>query len=277
MHARKCSVGVLLALCISLLIIAGATAASREGLPAAGADNAIATEPLDLVWISDSSGWGVASFYGRELRKALGKKVRVHDLWEGGLPAAAILTRLRDRNHEWIPQIRNAEVIFVTGNPVGLSRPEGGNCVTDLPKPPAEPSAREWAGYISGLKAIYKRIFAIRNGKPVILRTGNWYVPVIAHTPSEPTFPRTNWQKAGLLDECTRSFEAFAAAITKAAVAYRVPVADVYTAFNGADHREDPVAKGYIQPDGIHPNNKGRTVIAKTLADLGYKKVRPPR
>jgi lysophospholipase L1-like esterase len=73
-----------------------------------------------------------------------------------------------------------------------------------------------------------------------------------------------------------KSFETFSWAISQAAKAYHVPVADVYRAFNGKSHREDPVAKGYIKADGIHPNNRGRAVIAKTIAALGYRKVAPP-
>jgi hypothetical protein len=276
-RAHKRSVGVLIALSIALLTVVAGPTAGRADLSAPGAGGAVATEPLDLVWISDSSGWGVAPFYGREMRNDLGVKVRVHDMWEGDLAGAAVLSRLRTKGHEWIPLIRNAEVIFVTANPVGLSRPEGGNCVSDLPKPPGEPTAREWAGYVGGLKAIYRRIFAIRKGKSVILRTGNWYTPTIAQAPTSPFFPHISWEEAGLVDECTKEFEAFAGAIARAAGAYRVPVADVYTAFNGKDHREDPVAKGYIQADGIHISNKGRAVIAKTVADLGFKKVMAPR
>ena len=39
-------------------------------------------------------------------------------------------------------------------------------------------------------------------------------------------------------------------------------VADVHKAFNGASGTEDPVAKGYIQTDGLHPSQTGHGVIA---------------
>jgi lysophospholipase L1-like esterase len=44
-----------------------------------------------------------------------------------------------------------------------------------------------------------------------------------------------------------------------------VPVADVYKAFNGPAHLEDPVDKGYMPGDNIHPSDAGRAVIAETL------------
>jgi hypothetical protein len=123
-----------------------------------------ASEPLDLVWISDSSGWGAAAFYARRIRMDLGVDVRVDDRWEGDLSAAAILYRLQTPAHEWLPLIRSAEVIFVTGNPIGLVSTKGGDCVTSA-KRPLEVSQRQWRRYIAGFRSIYKRIFQIRNGK----------------------------------------------------------------------------------------------------------------
>ena len=109
------------------------------------------------------------------------------------------------------------------------------------------------------------------------MRTANWYVPAISHAPSNPFYPHVSWDQCGITAVCTRKFECFASAIAKAAAAYRVPVADVYRAFNGADHREDPVDKGYIDTDGIHVSDAGRAVFAETLAALGYEQVKPPR
>lgn len=130
--------------------------------------------------------------------------------------------------------------------------------------------------YIAALKAIYKRIFEIRKGAPMILRSYTYYVPVIAHAPAE--LPGvTSWDEAGITDICTRKFEWHAWAIRQAAAAYRVPVADVYTSFNGKTHREDPVAKGYTKPDNEHPNARGAAVITNEVAALRYKPVTPPR
>lgn len=101
-------------------------------------------------------------------------------------------------------------------------------------------------------------------------------MPILYHAPAD--FPGvTSWDKAGIIDVCTKKFEWHAWAIGQAAAAYTVPVADIYTAFNGKTHREDPVAKGYIRPDNEHPSAKGAAVIAKTLAALGYAPVKEPR
>lgn len=265
----------LLALAVAIL---GATSlgASDVRPSATNADGLSTRRTLDLVWISDSVGLYVAPVYGYYVRRDLGVNVRVHDEWESGLTAKEVLFRLRRPSHRWVRLIRQAEVIFVSGNAYGLVTARGGDCVGNL-EPPIDTRPQVYAKYVVTLKAIYKRIFAIRHGAPVILRTNNWYVPVIEHAPPPWSgYPPVSWRQAGVVEICTQNWEQLAAAIARAAAAYRVPVADLYSALNGKSHLEDPVAKGYIQGDGIHLNARGRKVFAKTLAALGYRRVRPP-
>lgn len=275
-------VGAVVAAALVVASLAGTSEpAKRLVSPRAAAASAGETsKPYDLVWISDSNGWGAASFYAREISRDLGVRVRVHDYWKGGLPAADVLWYLRNSSTEWIPAVRDAEVIVVWGNPTGLGDPkvDRAYCVVDMSPPP--PAVLKSSGrYIAALKAIYKRIFAIRKGAPVILRTYNTYAPVIAQAPPKAVgfIPPISWKQAGIVGPCTKAQEALSKSIATAAAAYHVPVGDIYTAFNGKSHREDPVAKGYIQPDGIHPSDKGRAVIAKTVAALGYQPVKPPK
>jgi hypothetical protein len=266
MSTRRRPVGVFLAVCVGVLVaVATAAVAGGAEVSRSATDTSAAREPVDLFYLSDSSGWGVAELYGRHIKKALGVAVRVHDSPEPNLSAATILKQLRGGYGPTpIRLVRSAEIIVVYGGPIGLEVAKEGTCFDG--KPPLEVGSQLWVKYVPALKAIYKRIFELRKGKPVILRTANWYVPVLK-----------SWEKAGMLEICTELHESFTVAIAEAAAAYRVPVADVYTAFNGRTHVEDPVAKGYILPDGIHVTSKGRAVIAKTLADLGYGKVRLPR
>jgi len=275
MRTPSHSIGILATLVGVLVAVALATAVYGATGPASASAQVVrAGEPWDLVWITDSSGWGAAPFYARQVKQARGVDARVHDEWVGGLAATTILERLKSPSDPWVRLVRNAEVIVVFGNAEGLERGTA-NCM-DL-KAPLVVGPQAWPKYIAKMKAIYRRIFEIRNGKPVILRTTTLYVPVIHQTPSSPFFPPKSWDEAGITEICTKHWESFSWAVSKAAAAYHVRVADVYTAFNGTTHLEDPVAKGYIQSDGIHPSNKGRAVIAKTLADLGYGLVRPPR
>lgn len=272
---------VVLRLAALALAILGATslgqAASDSRPVAEQMDRAPARRTLDLVWISDSVGLYVAPVYAYWIRRDLHVGVRVHDEWEPGLTAKEVLARLRKPSHRWVRLIRRAEVIFVSGNPYGLVSMRGGDCISDL-KPPIDTRPQVYARYVVTLKAIYRRIFAIREGAPVILRTNNWYTPVIEQAPPPWTgAPSLSWRQAGVLEVCTRRWEQFAAAIGRASGAYHVPVADLYGALNGKSHLEDPVAKGYIQGDGIHINTKGRKVFVERLAAFGYRRVRPPR
>jgi hypothetical protein len=272
-------VGLAAALVSALLVPSARSASETTALMRPGFAFGLAPaarQPLDLLWISDSSGWGVARFYARQIRQDLGVAVRVHDEWQGDLSAVSVLERLRTPSSTWINKIRNAEVIFVSGNPIGSVIVKGGDCMSTC-EPPLEVGAQAWPKYIATLKAIFKRIFAIRKGAPVILRTANWYVPTIAHASASPLYKYVCWDDCGITDVCTQSFEWLSRAISSAAAAYRVPVADVYSAFNGPDHREDPVAKGYIQADNIHVNDTGRAVFADTLAALGYEPVKPTK
>jgi hypothetical protein len=45
-------------------------------------------------------------------------------------------------------------------------------------------------------------------------------------------------------------------------------VVGVYSAFNGATGLEDPIAKGYVAPDGVHPSTLGYQVIATQFGNL---------
>jgi len=53
-----------------------------------------------------------------------------------------------------------------------------------------------------------------------------------------------------------------------------IPVASVHAAFNGSSGQEDPVAKGYITTDGIHPTDAGHEVLAQLLRGTGYAPLR---
>jgi lysophospholipase L1-like esterase len=53
-----------------------------------------------------------------------------------------------------------------------------------------------------------------------------------------------------------------------------IPFAQVHLAFNGPNGDQNPVAKGLITLDGIHPNDNGHKVIADALRATGYA---PPK
>jgi len=53
-----------------------------------------------------------------------------------------------------------------------------------------------------------------------------------------------------------------------------IPSAQVYLYFNGSNGGEDPIIKGYINSDGLHPSDTGFQLIADIFRSLGYAPLR---
>jgi lysophospholipase L1-like esterase len=62
--------------------------------------------------------------------------------------------------------------------------------------------------------------------------------------------------------------------VAASAAAHFIPCAQVHAAFNGASGDEDPIAKGLIGSDGLHPTDAGHKLIADLLRGLGYAPLR---
>ncbi|MFN8474086.1 MAG: GDSL-type esterase/lipase family protein [Anaerolineae bacterium] len=58
--------------------------------------------------------------------------------------------------------------------------------------------------------------------------------------------------------------------VADTATAKNIPYARVYATFNGSAGTDDPVAKGWIYSDGLHPNDTGYQKIADQFAALNY-------
>lgn len=230
----------------------------------------------DLLWVSDSSGWGVAEIYGQYIAEDNNVEVRVEDSWIGGLSAGQILQGLKEQNTKnfdldklW-DRIAESEVIVIYGNPedsVDPSNPWDWNCgQNDLTHCfVVECSLDSFSQYIADLKEIYSIIFEIRQGKPTIIRAIDAYNPRLV-SKCEPD---------GVFGACVACWETYNEAIHQAAAEMGVPVAGVFDAWNGTDHTEDPVAKGYTQSDNVHPNELGATATAQLLRELGYDPIVP--
>jgi hypothetical protein len=233
-------------------------------------------EEWDLVYISDSTGWGVAQRFAKNIERDTGKAVRVHNYAISSLPALRVLNALRSdpeavtrRDFETLhADIAEAEVIVFLGNPRGNAS-EGGvtggmeACIGGA-KAPDDCTPELYEPYIENLKAIYEEILALRNGKPTIIRAVDFYNPIISRH-------RAHNMEA----ECTQCFEIFNSAVRQAAEAYSIPLVSVYDAFNGSNHDQDPREKGYIGSDGIHASAEGQQAIADILGESGYEPIEP--
>jgi len=110
--------------------------------------------------------------------------------------------------------------------------------------------------------AIMREILLLR-GSNVIIRTMDMYNPYVATDRTSNTWPNDG----GLNDY--QAFKPYLDELNNyirtTATINNIPCARVYVAFNGVAGLEDPVARGYISFDGLHPNNTGHGVIASEM------------
>lgn len=230
-------------------------------------------EVWDLVYISDSTGWGVPDKFAANIERDTGKEVIVHSWAQGGLPALRVLD---DLYAETLPRnlredIAEAEVIIFIANPHGDPEKGGINiggietCMNTLScQEPENCTSEFYEPYVENLKTIYAGIFSLRAGQPTIIRAVDLYNPIISEH-----------QECGTETVCTRCWETFNATLLQAADEYGVPLVSVYELFNGPDHDQDPREKGYIGHDGEHTNETGQQAIADRLSQAGYEPLIP--
>ena len=132
------------------------------------------------------------------------------------------------------------------------------------------------AKFNSNWDAIVGEIFARRNTGTTIIRTVDIYNPWVKTDTAKNTTPDKNETSPKgndfqiikyYLDEMNNHI---AASVT----AYALPCAQVYAAFNGASGSEDPIAKGLVGSDGLHPTVAGHKLIADLLRGVGYAPLR---
>jgi hypothetical protein len=224
-----------------------------------------------MVFLSDSSGWGVADRYGAYIEEDLDVTVQVHDLAASSLSAGSVLAALRGEGSPYPSSVdvaglvREAEVVVVYGNPLeSISEVHrwDWNCVSSTAPYARDCAAETFDAYRADLGAIYQEILKLRGDEPVLIRAFDAYNPLYSV-----------YRDRGVYDACLGCWENYNQAIHQAAMEHSVPIARVFDAFNGPDHDEDPRDKGYIRGDGVHTTAAGRQVIAGLLRELGYDPV----
>lgn len=241
-------------------------------------------EPVDLLVLTDSSGWGLAERYAALAEEALGREVRVHDSSVGGTPITDILTWVQAHLADAVAE---AEIIVVYGFPgdlefagadflancfeasdaVLVSEEYTGEWVPGTPwEPiPAVATLDDWQPYRDALDAVYERIWELRDGEPTIVLT--YDVPLGFLAP---------WGELGIEAECSANWDVQAQVIREAAEANGAGFVSVLDVFNGPNHDEDPVERGWMMDDLMHANEVGRDIIADALAAYGFEPSRPP-
>jgi hypothetical protein len=218
-----------------------------------------------LVWFSDSGAWGVASDWAKRIEQVAGVHVDVYDYIDYGSGSAdKVLGRLRS-DTALRKQVAGAEVIVLYASNYDVPLDVQKACLSmTSTKPPRPLTAAMLQPYRDKLTAIYDEVFALRRGRPTIVRALDLYVPVVA-----------KWRSAGVYDACSAGWLASAKVNAEVAAAHGVPVASLYDVFNGPRHDRDPVKRGLIAPDGLHTTDKAQALILRALDALGYEPITP--
>ena len=248
------------------LITAGSLAAAGCG-GSDGANETTAGEITESTWdvviLGHSFVADVAEPYAEHVAEANDVEVVLHNEWRPDLSVKSLSEVLAAdlETFGWVDLVREAEVVVYHANPFGLI-PEGQieHCGTGGGTIKESHCDGEWDAYRAALEQIAVDIKRLRDGQPTIIRTIQVYSPGVG-----------KWEEAGVYDDCMACDTYAREAEQAAADAQGVLIASAWDEFNGPDHTEDPVEKGYIADDGYHPSAEGAQAIADLLHDLGYE------
>lgn len=240
----------------------------------------------DLLIISDSTNWGVGHYYAKLIEADMNVKVNLHDCWRGALPILDTLQTLQSSGiwssgvgdnscqKPLTELVKEAEVMVLFGNPVVHGSPsrgdqcvlggyEGRNTLSGFEEYKesllASCSPENYVTYKTNIGTLIDEIYKIREGRPLILRMTDLYIP-----------EHSRWTLWGVDKECTVCVGGVAETIRQVAEERAVPIADTMAGFNGNDYMLDPSEAGYFREDGVHPSDKGAQFIANLLQQTGY-------
>jgi lysophospholipase L1-like esterase len=221
-------------------------------------------------------GQGYVPLYARALANDTHVFVSTTDLGVPGWTSADLLSALQNKLLFRV-SARASNVITwnIGGNDLSAARnlykagacggPKNEDClgaaVTTL--------ENNWDGIIDTL-------FFLRQGKPTIFRTMDIYNPFVAEDLASDSWPPTG---PGFTD-----FDVFKTYLDEVnlyiqakSMANGVRVAQVYDAFNGPNHDQDPgtAIPPLLAFDDFHPNAAGHALMASKLRGLGYLTVTP--
>ncbi len=210
------------------------------------------------VALGDSEAWGFPEYYADYIAADNSVEVQLYNAWVGGLTTQRLLEKLEVDSTLRV-FLGQAKVITFEANPSDYL---GLYCIDQ--STPYDNSPEGWVFYKADLNAIIDILFELRQGQPTVIIAQNFYNPIYSL-----------YHARGDFEKCRAFWIAFNQAIAEVAAERGLPVADVFTAFNGPDHVEDPRDKGYISSDGEHVNAAGSIAIADVFRTVGYETVVP--
>ncbi|PKN85361.1 MAG: hypothetical protein CVU46_11355 [Chloroflexi bacterium HGW-Chloroflexi-8] len=219
-----------------------------------------------LVVIGDSSLFGLAEAYGKQIEKDNDVIVEIKDYAMPVLRASTVLEVLQTGKSNNIrlatlsDDLKEAEFVVMFTNPLGSIDPENPldfescfGCDT-----PGACQPEVFTQYEADLKAIWEEVIKLRNGKATVLRATDIYNPLVS-----------SWKTCNIFEACDICWLNMSNAARSAAESYQIPFLSRYDAFNGLNHEEDPVEKGFIS-DGEHTTKLAEDFTAQLMGEMGY-------
>jgi lysophospholipase L1-like esterase len=235
----------------------------------------VAINSLDYVAFGDSLATGYdgayrsyVDRYAGLLGTDMGAEVNVNNLGVNGLTSGQLRTAI-ENDQRAKDAIEQSEVITVNIGANDLLqtrlRYKAGRCGgadnQDCLRQAVTDFRANWDVILDG-------ITGLRSSDALIIRVADFYNPFV-----NLDAPLVSWPDDGANDLSVfeKYLEQVNAHIVESSDAYGIPQARVREAFNGPNGDEDPNDKGYIHPDGLHPNDAGHAAIAQELRRLGYE------
>jgi lysophospholipase L1-like esterase len=216
----------------------------------------VAGETWDYVILGSSIGTWWAEYYGDLIESDLGVKLIYHDYYVSAQPVSGLLENIR--NDERLREdIKKAEVITIG---IGFA-----DMYIDAIRGYTFGSydRQEMEQKVKAFRETYDsmldEVLSLASPSDTIIRVMDFYYPDVGKD-----------QEEGIYKQNKRYWLKFNKCIIKSARERNIPVANVFTAYNGLDGNEDPVEKGYIADDRLHPSEDGMDVIAEEFRKLGY-------
>jgi len=241
---------------------------SAQGVPSAWTYTALG----DSIAAGVSATTGYPELYRGALEAQIGVPIEVVNLACPGCTTADLLSSLQD-DPRFRDSVARSQIVSwnIGGNDllgaraIYLQRQCGGADGQDCLRATVARFERNW-------DSILEELAALTAGRPVVLVTMDMYDPFVRGegAPGAGGAPSDLVVFQPYLDEVN-------AYIATTASAREADVAAVHSAFNGPSGSEDPLAKGLIASDFIHPTDAGQQRLVDLLLESGRAQVQQVR
>ena len=250
MKTRKIVLAIAISGGVLLFISTCATTKIESSLPD------VAGETWDYIILGSSIGTWWAQNYGALVEADLGVKIDYHSYYVGGQPVGQLLQNVI--NDESLREdIRNAELITIGSGFADMYF--NAIFLYSLGKYNREEMDHLVKTFRETFDSMLDEVLSLASPSDTIIRVMDFYYPYVGKD-----------QEKGIYKQNKRYWLKFNKCIIKSARERNIPVANVFTAYNGLNGNEDPVERGYIADDHLHPSEDGMDVIAEEFRKLGY-------